>query len=169
MPAGLFKTSSNCLEKQFLGFFQIMGKFLRFRRFISSAMDIVIKKQLDILIQLAKIDQDYADEERIFIENVAGKYGITHQQLKEIENNPRSIGSLGALSVNQKLEYLINVLFLTKADGKVLPEEILFCQDIAIRLGFKKVVIDTLLTITNDTTIEQINITDLKKKIENYF
>ena len=132
-------------------------------------MDIVIKKQLDILIQLAKIDQDYAPKERAFIKNVANKYGVTPQQLKEIENNPESIGSLGALSVNQKLEYLINVLFLTKADGKILTNEVIFCQDVAIKLGFKKAVVDTLLTITNDTTIEQINFTDLKKQIENYF
>ena len=70
--------------------------------------------------------------------------------------------------MNQKLEYLINVLFLTKADGKVLPEEILFCQDIAIKLGFKKAVVDTLLTIINGTTIERINFADLKRRIESY-
>ena len=132
-------------------------------------MDIVTKKQLDILIQLAKNDQDYAPEERAFIKNVANKYGVTPQQLKEIENNPESIGSLGALSVDQKLEYLVNILYLTKADGKILTNEVLFCQDVAIKLGFKIAVVDTLLTIINDTTIERINFTDLKRRVESYF
>ncbi len=41
-------------------------------------------------------------------------------------------------------------------DGKVLPGEVLFCQDIAMRLGFSKRATDDLIAMVSDKkTISQ--------------
>jgi hypothetical protein len=49
---------------------------------------------------------------------------------------------LGALSPDQKFEYLMSSIELVFADHNVFESEIIFCKNIAIKLGFKKGVID---------------------------
>ena len=49
---------------------------------------------------------------------------------------------LGALSLDQKFEYLMSSIELVFADQNVFESEIIFCKNIAIKLGFKKGIID---------------------------
>ena len=50
--------------------------------------------------------------------------------------------SLGALSPDQKFDYLISCIEMVFIDQNVFESEIIFCKNIAIKLGFKKGVID---------------------------
>ena len=49
---------------------------------------------------------------------------------------------LGALSMDQKFDYLMSSIELVFADHNVFESEIIFCKNIAIKLGFKKGIID---------------------------
>ncbi|HLT73794.1 MAG TPA: hypothetical protein VKZ68_01870, partial [Ohtaekwangia sp.] len=62
--------------------------------------------------------------------------------VQELIRNPEPIDSLGALSPDQKFEYLISCIELIFADQNVFESEVIFCKNIAIKLGFKKGVID---------------------------
>lgn len=105
-------------------------------------MDIVTKKQLNILIQLAEADKHFAKIEREMIFRIAKDRNFPENTVSELIRNPEPIDTLGALSVEQKYEYLMSTIELVFADQNVFESEIIFCKNIAIKLGFKKSVID---------------------------
>lgn len=105
-------------------------------------MDIVTKKQLNILIQLAEADKHFAKIEREMIFKIARDRKFPEDIVIELIRNPEPIDSLGALSPDQKFEYLMSSIELVFIDQNVFESEIIFCKNIAIKLGFKKGVID---------------------------
>lgn len=104
-------------------------------------MDIVTRKQLNILIQLAEADKHFSSIERDHIFEIARRRNFPVEGVRELIRNPEPIGSFGALSNDQKFEYLHSCIELMLIDEKIFDSEILFCIDIAIKLGFKKDVV----------------------------
>ncbi|HTE33658.1 MAG TPA: hypothetical protein VK666_24930 [Chryseolinea sp.] len=105
-------------------------------------MDIVTKKQLNILIQLAEADKHFAKIEREMIFKIAKERKFPEEEVNELIRNPQPIDSLGALSLDQKFEYLMSSIELVFADQNIFESEVIFCKNIAIKLGFKKGIID---------------------------
>jgi hypothetical protein len=108
-------------------------------------MDIVTKKQLNILIQLAEADKHFAKIERELIFKIARERNFPEESVNDLIRNPEPIDSLGALSNEQKFEYLMSSVELVFIDQNVFESEIIFCKNIAIKLGFKKNVIDYIM------------------------
>jgi len=108
-------------------------------------MDIVTRQKLIVLIQLAKSDHNFAPEERKFINDVAEKHDFPKAELELLLESNESIESLGALSNSKKKEYLIDSFGLIMADGVIEPQEILFCQNIAVKLGYHKDIVPEVL------------------------
>ena len=105
-------------------------------------MDIVTKKQLNILIQLAEADKHFAKIERDLIFKIARERNFSDEEVNELIRNPQPIDSLGALSLDQKFDYLMSAIELVFVDQNVFESEIIFYKNIAIKLGFKKGIID---------------------------
>ena len=105
-------------------------------------MDIVTKKQLNILIQLAEADKHFAKAEREMIFKIAKERNYPEESVNDLIRNPEPIDTLGALSNDQKFDYLLSTIELVFADHNVFESELIFCKNIAIKLGFKKGVID---------------------------
>lgn len=108
-------------------------------------MDIVTKKKLNILIQLAMADREFAAVEREMIYQIARDHNYPVEEVNYLIQNPEPIGSLGALSEKQKEDYLLSSIELVMADHRVAESEIVFSQHIAIKLGFLKNVVNYLL------------------------
>lgn len=108
-------------------------------------MDIVTKKQLNILIQLAEADKHFAKAEREMIFKIAKERNFPEEMVNELIRSPEPIDSLGALSSEQKFEYLMSTIDLVFIDHNVFESEIIFSKNIAIKLGFKKSVIDYVI------------------------
>lgn len=108
-------------------------------------MDIVTKKQLNILIQLAEADKHFAKIERELIFKIARDRNFSEDSVNDLIKNPEPIDSLGALSNDQKFEYLMSSIELVFIDQNVFESEIIFCKNIAIKLGFRKNVIDYIV------------------------
>jgi hypothetical protein len=124
-----------------------------------------IKKQLNILIQLARIDRNFAQEEKLFIREFSRRYNISRSELEEIEHNSEKFGDISAFTMDEKVEVLYNAIRLAKADRRILPNEIVYCQEIATKLGFRRSVIDAILPLVNDQPLEQINYSSVRRKI----
>jgi uncharacterized tellurite resistance protein B-like protein len=105
-------------------------------------MDIVTKKKLNILIQLAEADKHFAKAEREMIFKIAQDRNFPESEVNALIRNPEPIDGLGALSNDQKFDYLSSCMELMHADHKLFESEVIFCKSIAIKLGFKKNVID---------------------------
>lgn len=112
-------------------------------------MDIVTRKQLNILIQLAEADKHFSKIERDKIFEIAARRKFPQENVKELIRNPEPIESLGALSDDQKFEYLFSCIDLMLIDKRIFESEINFCRNIAIKLGFKKGVVDFLQSEIN--------------------
>jgi uncharacterized tellurite resistance protein B-like protein len=108
-------------------------------------MDIVTKKQLNILIQLAEADKHFAKAERDMIFKIAKDRNFPEESVHNLIRNPEPIDTLGALSNDQKFDYLMTTIELVFADHNVFESEIIFSKNIAIKLGFKKGVIDFVI------------------------
>ena len=108
-------------------------------------MDIVTKKQLNILIQLAEADKHFAKIEREMIFKIARDRHFPEETVNDLIRNPEPIETLGALSVEQKFVYLMSSIDLIFADQNIFESEIIFCKNIAIKLGFRKNVVDFIM------------------------
>jgi len=123
-------------------------------------MDIVTRKQLNILIQLAQADKHFSEKERELIYNLARKKNFPSEGVRELIREPEPIGSFGALSENQRFDYLYNCIDLMLIDKKIFDSELLFCHNIAIKLDFKKSVVEYL-----KDHLHEIGYDELKKVV----
>jgi len=126
-------------------------------------MDIVTKKQLNILIQLAEADKHFAKIERELIFKIARERKFPEQDVFDLIRNPEPIDSLGALSQDQKFEYLMSSIELIFVDQNIFESEIIFSKNIAIKLGFKKGVIDYFVENYGNKTREEFRSIVLKE------
>lgn len=117
----------------------------------NTPLDIVTKNQLNMLIQLARVDKHFAPEEKAMIYRIGREHQFSEEKVEQLMQNPESVDSLGALSVNRKFQYLMDCIELLLADGKIMESELIFCRNIAIKMGFKKGLIDFL--VSNSKTI----------------
>jgi uncharacterized tellurite resistance protein B-like protein len=126
-------------------------------------MDIVTKKQLNILIQLAEADKHFAKIEREMIFKIARERNFPEDSVNDLIKNPEPIDSLGALSNDQKFEYLMSAIEMIFADQNVFESEIIFCKNIAIKLGFKKNVIDYIMDNYGKKSREEFKLVTLRE------
>src|SRR5579859_3703950 len=108
-------------------------------------MDIVTKKQLNILIRLAEADKHFAQTERDMILKIAKQRNFSEEAVHQLIRNPEPIDTLGALSNDQKFDYLSACIELIFVDHKIFESELIFVKSIAIKLGFKKSVVEFLI------------------------
>jgi len=129
----------------------------------------MIKDQLNILVQLASSDGKMDDKEMSLIKTIAEAHELSNDEIDKLIKDPKPIANLEYLSQDQKFEFLYNVIQLMKADGQVFKSEIVFCEDMAERLGYnRKVVAELSSKIYSDPTITADR-TLLKEKAKKYF
>ena len=118
-----------------------------------------------MLISLATIDNDLDQSELKFIQKVAYRYNITEEHLLDMIRNPPHLEGLADLPLETKIEYLYNIVSLTLIDGKILPNEILFCQDMATRLGLKRKAVAAMIPLVSDQPYDMVNFTAVRRSI----
>ncbi|MBL7834180.1 MAG: TerB family tellurite resistance protein [Cyclobacteriaceae bacterium] len=126
-------------------------------------MDIVTRKKLNLLIQLAEADKHFARSEREMIYRIAKDRNFSEDDVNELIKNPEPIGSLGALSIDQKLDYLLTSIELVFADQKIFDSELNFCRNVAIKLGFKKGIIDYFVENFEKKGREELRLTAMEE------
>ena len=132
-------------------------------------MDIVTRKQINILIRLAMADKKVTKEERKLIFDLASEKNFPKETVDYLFQQQEPIGTLGALSENQKFEYLYNAICLMKVDRDITHSELLFCEDLAMRMGFRK---DVVRMLSEQVEIENVSSTDfdsLKSQVYAYY
>lgn len=127
-----------------------------------------IRSQLSTLIELAKIDGEFAGEERMMIMMVGKANGLKEEEIMDLVENPESLPPLSTMSAEDRFEYLYNIVQLMKIDSQVYLSEIKFCEELAEKLGYKKNVISALSSrIFSDPGITS-NREALKRAVKKY-
>jgi len=99
------------------------------------------KAELNILINLAASDKNVAEREAKLIHTIGKANGISKEEIDNMLQNPQPIVSFNTLTPDQKFEHLYYLIQLMKMDGQVFRSEIIFCENIAEKLGYKKGVV----------------------------
>ncbi len=124
--------------------------------------------QLNMLINLANIDNDLTEDERNLIYMVGKANGIAENQIDEMLECPEELPDLSTLNEEEKFEHLFSVVQLMKIDKEIYLSEIKYCEDIAVKLGYQKTVISDLSSkIYSDTSITS-NKESLKAVVKKY-
>jgi uncharacterized tellurite resistance protein B-like protein len=126
------------------------------------------KEQLNMLINLAAADMMIAEKEIRHIKVIGSAAGISSEEIDHMIKNPSPVGDLGTLSEDQRFEYLYDMIQLMKIDGQVFLSEIVFCETIAVKLGYNKKIVGELSTrIYSDPSITADR-EDLRRKAVKY-
>jgi len=126
------------------------------------------KEQLNMLINLAASDGMVAEKESRHIQSIGQAAGVSKEDIDEKMKNPEPVGDLSHLTEDQRFEYLFNIIQLMKIDGQVFKSEIVFCEDMAVKLGYKKKVVGELSTrIYSDPSITASR-DELRSKAKKY-
>jgi uncharacterized tellurite resistance protein B-like protein len=128
----------------------------------------MVKDQLQVLIQLAATDNRVAEKEARLVHMIGQANGIPKEEIEEMLKHLKPVINLENLSSDQKFEHLYHIVQLMKVDGQVFKSEIVFCEDIAAQLGYRRGVIGELSTgIFSDPSITSDR-ERLKKKTDKY-
>ncbi len=102
------------------------------------------KDELNVLINLAAIDM-FIDVKEVKLIHMIGKSnGMSEAEVDAMIKNPVVITNLGLMTEDEKFEHLYYLITMMKSDGRVLKNEIDFCETIAHRLGFGKGVVGAM-------------------------
>jgi uncharacterized membrane protein YebE (DUF533 family) len=99
------------------------------------------KAELNVLINLAASDRNVAERESKLIHAIGKANGVTTEEIDLLLKNPKPISNINTLTIDEKFEHLYYLIQLMKMDGQVFRSEIVFCEHIAEKLGFKKGVV----------------------------
>lgn len=102
------------------------------------------KSELNILINLAASDSTIEEREAKLIHMVGKANGLTKEEVDELIKNPQPIGTISALTSDEKFEHLYYLIQMMKMDGQVFKSEITFCEQIAEKMGYKKGIVAEL-------------------------
>ena len=109
------------------------------------------QKQTHILtlLMLAEADdRDHVNELR-FINNVAGRIGLSELDVQEIDKHPERLTFSLPESEADRMTVLYDLLFLMTIDGNVAEEEKELVRELGVRLGFRISMVEEFIqTIT---------------------
>jgi uncharacterized membrane protein YebE (DUF533 family) len=99
------------------------------------------KAELNVLINLAASDRNVADRESKLIHMIGKANGIPTEEINNMLKNPKPIDDISSLTNDEKFTHLYYLIQLMKMDGQVFRSEVVFCEQIAEKLGYKKSVV----------------------------
>ena len=112
------------------------------------------RTQLNILVQLAKVDGIVVQDEIDLIKKIGEANGMTSEEVGNCFDNPDDTEDIEKLSDDEKYEYLYNIVQLMKIDGRLYKEEMKFCARVAGRMGYEEdVLFELMMKIYSDPHI----------------
>ncbi|WP_258103818.1 hypothetical protein [Marinoscillum sp. MHG1-6] len=108
-------------------------------------LDYEKKKQLSILVNIAMVDEEFADSERAAIMKIGRNYGASDEEIHSIFNSHDFQDSLAPMTVIDKMEFIMDCMLVILADNVVTKAEEAFALGMAKKLGFRKETIGFLI------------------------
>jgi hypothetical protein len=124
--------------------------------------------QMKLLINLAQIDGTVADREKNYIINIGRANGIYPDQITPLFNQRHALIVPEDLLANEKFQYIFSLVQLMKIDERMYKEEIVFCSNIAAKLGYDKQVMFELLLNVKAGEMSDNELESLKKITEKH-
>ncbi|MEQ8478089.1 DUF533 domain-containing protein [Fulvivirga sp.] len=97
-------------------------------------MDETIKRRLNILIYLAKVDGKFHKSEKKLLQDFVKEHNLDPDEFKSLMNNPEKMETE---KIIDKAEMMYLALKVINADKHLDEREIEFCKELAQKLGIK--------------------------------
>jgi hypothetical protein len=124
--------------------------------------------QMKLLINLAQIDGSVAEREKNYIINIGRANGIyPDQTVTLLTQKHEPIVPLN-LTPDGKFDYIFSLVQLMKIDERMYKEEIIFCSQIATKLGYDQEVMFDLMLHVKAAAMTDNEMESLKKITEQY-
>lgn len=108
-------------------------------------MDIVTRQRINLLIQLADLRSIKSKSPvASIVKRVARECDFPDNELNQLLKSPEPIGTFGALSPNQRAQYVFN-LGEVMANIELDTTKVLMCHKLAYDLGYSKKHLNTLV------------------------
>ncbi|MEQ8470259.1 MAG: TerB family tellurite resistance protein [Marinoscillum sp.] len=95
-----------------------------------------MSNQLSILIKLAKSDGEIDSSEEALIKKIGFAHGLSEQEIDELVKSPFDHIDFSAMSNDDRFDTLYHLVHLMKVDGEIFDEEIMYCLNMARKLGY---------------------------------
>ena len=102
----------------------------------------IVRIKCNYLVQLAVVDGKFDAEERQKIQDLFTS--VHHQEIQSMLEWSIPLVSLGAMPLEDGLDLIISMIDLMNCDQEIDRRELLFIQNQAVKLGFKKEVVEEL-------------------------
>lgn len=93
-------------------------------------------KQLKVLATLANADGEIDEKEMKLMEKIGKAHDMSTEEIHAAIKSPGNVKDLSELDEEERFELLYDVVQLMKIDNKIFNEEILYCQEVAMKLGY---------------------------------
>ncbi len=109
----------------------------------------IISEQLEALITLALVDNELSNFEKRAIYSLGQANGLEEQEIEAIlrkilRQKELDTPILTPMTDDDKFDFLHSIVRLMKIDKKVYLSEIRFCEDMAVKLGYKRKAVSEL-------------------------
>lgn len=102
--------------------------------------------QLINLLNCALSDGKFVESEKKFLIEIANRFGMDSNFIENIFHSEIEFNFEMPSAKEEKMQHLIDLVFMMMIDCKITNEEKSFCEEIAIRLGFSAKTIDFLIS-----------------------
>ena len=123
--------------------------------------------QLKLLVNLALIDEEVADQEKQYITNIGVANGLATQDVEYLFNQSHEVIVPDGLSDDQKVDYIFHLVQLMKIDERLYKNEIKYCSQVAAKLGYQQEVMFELM-LKVSASMKKGEIDSLRPLISSY-
>jgi flagellar biosynthesis regulator FlbT len=127
-----------------------------------------VLNQMKLLISLAQIDGKVAEREQYYILNIGRANGFYPDEIKPLFDQRHELIVPENLTNDQKFNYIFSLVQLMKIDERMYKEEMMFCSQIAIKLGYDQQVMFDLLLQVKVGNMSESEMAELKNKTDKY-
>ncbi|MEO5603625.1 MAG: TerB family tellurite resistance protein [Cyclobacteriaceae bacterium] len=124
--------------------------------------------RMKLLINLAKVDGQVADKEKSHLVNIGRANGIYPDEIYPLFTQNHTVIIPEHLTDDQKFDLILNLIQLMKLDERMYREEIVFCGEVASKLGYNKQVMFELLSHVKSAGMESMEVEKLKTIIQKF-
>lgn len=118
---------------------------------------------MKLLINLAKVDGQIADKEKNYLIAIGRANGIYPDEIYPLFTQSHDVVVPDNLSADEKFGLLFTLIQLMKLDERMYREEIVFCGQVAAKLGYDKHVMFELLSLVKSGRMEANEVATLKQ------
>jgi hypothetical protein len=124
--------------------------------------------RMKLLINLAKVDGQIADKEKNHLITIGRANGIYPDEIYPLFTQSHQVVVPEDLAADEKFDLLFSLVQLMKLDERMYREEIVFCGQVAAKLGYDKHVMFELLSHVRSGSMQANEVDALKVIVQKF-